>query len=51
VARAARERMRHDRLATAEDQLRWLREAGFDDVDCRFADHNFAVLVARRARS
>jgi tRNA (cmo5U34)-methyltransferase len=49
--RAAQERMRHDRLATAEDQLRWLREAGFDDVDCRFADHNFAVLVAQRARS
>jgi tRNA (cmo5U34)-methyltransferase len=48
--RAALERMEHDRLATAEDQLRWLREAGFADVDCRFSDHRFAVLVAQVAR-
>lgn len=42
------ERMRADHLATLEDQLRWLREAGFDDVDCLFKDHGFAVLAARR---
>lgn len=43
------ERMRADHLAPLADQLRWLREAGFADVDCVFKDHGFAVLVARRA--
>ena len=43
----ALDRMRHDRCATVEDQLAWLREAGFGDVDCRFKDHRFAVIVAR----
>jgi tRNA (cmo5U34)-methyltransferase len=43
------ERMSHDRCATVEDQLRWQREAGFEHADVRFADHRFAVLVARRA--
>jgi tRNA (cmo5U34)-methyltransferase len=42
------ERMRLDRCATVEDQLAWLRDAGFIDVDCLFKDHAFAVLVARR---
>jgi tRNA (cmo5U34)-methyltransferase len=45
----AQERMRHDRCADVESQLRWLREAGFDAADCLFKDHRFAVLVARRA--
>jgi tRNA (cmo5U34)-methyltransferase len=44
------ERMRHDRLATLEDQLGWLRDAGFADVDCPFKQRRFAVLFARRAR-
>jgi tRNA (cmo5U34)-methyltransferase len=43
------DRMRHDRWADVESQLRWLREAGFDAADCLFKDHCFAVLVARRA--
>jgi tRNA (cmo5U34)-methyltransferase len=42
------ERMRHDRCASVEQQLAWLREAGFADADCLFRDHGFAVLVARR---
>jgi len=46
---AAEERMAHDRCADVEAQLRWLREAGFADVDCLFKDRRFAVLVARRA--
>ena len=46
---AAIERMRHDRYATVEQQLAWLREAGFADADCVFKQHSFAVLVARRA--
>jgi tRNA (cmo5U34)-methyltransferase len=45
----AQDRMRHDRCADVESQLRWLREAGFDAADCLFKDHRFAVLVARRA--
>jgi tRNA (cmo5U34)-methyltransferase len=45
----AQERMRHDRCATVEDQLAWLRAAGFADVDCVYRHHLFAVLVARRA--
>jgi tRNA (cmo5U34)-methyltransferase len=43
---AAEERMRFDRLATVEDQLAWLRQAGFANADCLFQDHLFAVLVA-----
>jgi len=44
----ARARMSADRCATVEDQLAWLRVAGFVDVDCVFKDHGLAVLVARR---
>jgi tRNA (cmo5U34)-methyltransferase len=47
----ARERMRVDRLANVEDQLAWLRAAGFTDVDCLFKDHRLAVLFARRSDS
>lgn len=42
------DRMRFDRLAGVEDQLAWLREAGFAGADCLFKDHCFAVLVAQR---
>jgi len=41
-------RMAFDRLSTVEDQLGWLRDAGFDDVAAPFQDHRFAVLMARR---
>ncbi|QBR71601.1 methyltransferase [Beijerinckiaceae bacterium] len=43
---AAEERMRHDRCATLEDQLAWLRDAGFADVDCTFKAWHFAVFCA-----
>ena len=46
IVRAA-ERMAHDRCAPVEDQLRWLREAGFSDVDCSFKTWRFAVLSGR----
>ena len=46
--RAAQERMKADRTATLEDQLRWLREAGFDDVDCWYKRHRFAVYSGRK---
>ena len=42
-------RTRLDRWATVEDQLTWLRDAGFADTDCLLKHHCFAVLVARRA--
>lgn len=44
---AARRRMAHDICATVEDQLRWMREAGFADVDCSFKAWRFAVLSGR----
>ncbi len=46
IARA-QDRMQHDRCATVEDQLRWLRAAGFADVDCSFKAWRFAVLSGR----
>lgn len=41
---AALERMEEDRYATLDSQLVWLREAGFDPVDCMYRDHQFAVF-------
>jgi cyclopropane fatty-acyl-phospholipid synthase-like methyltransferase len=35
-----------DRLAPLEDQLAWLREAGFETVDCRFKWMELALLAA-----
>ena len=46
IARAG-ERMAHDRCASVEDQLRWMRDAGFADVDCSFKAWRFAVLSGR----
>lgn len=40
---AAVERMKADQTATLEDQLGWLRAAGFDHVDCWFKRYRFAV--------
>ena len=45
---AAEERMRHDRCASLEDQLAWLRAAGFAEVDCAFKQWRFAVYSGRR---
>jgi tRNA (cmo5U34)-methyltransferase len=41
-------RQQDDRCASVEDQLDWLREAGFVDADCWFKDNRFAVLAATR---
>lgn len=46
---ASVDRMRFDRCATVEQQLGWLRAAGFADADCLFKHHCFAVLAARRS--
>lgn len=45
---ATAERMRSDRCASLEDHVRWLRLAGFSDVDCLFRHYRFGVVVARR---
>lgn len=44
----AEERMLADHLTPLAIQLDWLTEAGFEDVDCLFKDHGFAVMVARK---
>lgn len=45
---AAEERMTHDRCATLEAQLAWLREAGFHDIDCWYKSYQFAVYAGRK---
>jgi tRNA (cmo5U34)-methyltransferase len=45
---AALLRMRADKNATLADQLLWLREAGFGEVDCRYKDHRFAVYSGKK---
>ncbi len=48
--RAALRRTRLDVLAPLPDQLRWLRAAGFADVDCTYRWLHFAVFGGRRPR-
>jgi tRNA (cmo5U34)-methyltransferase len=45
---AARLRMRADKNATLKAQLAWLREAGFEGVDCRYRDHRFVVYGGKK---
>lgn len=44
----ALERMTHDRCASIENQLQWMRDAGLSEVDCSFKAWRFAVLSGRR---
>ena len=44
-------RMREDRCASLEDQLDWLRAAGFADADCWYKENRFAVLAGSRGSS
>lgn len=48
---AALERTTYDQMADLESQLRWLREAGFGDVDCVYKNFSFAVYCGRRPRA
>jgi tRNA (cmo5U34)-methyltransferase len=41
-------RQQDDRCASVEDQLNWMRRAGFTDADCWFKDNRFAVLAGTR---
>lgn len=42
------ERRKHDRCASVDAQLGWLREAGFERLDCLYKEWGLAVLVAVR---
>ncbi|MBB5064737.1 trans-aconitate 2-methyltransferase [Granulicella mallensis] len=42
-------RQQDDRCASVEDQLHWMREAGFTDADCWFKDNRFAVLSGTKS--
>ncbi len=41
---AALERMTHDRMAPLDQQLHWLSDAGFQNVDCWYKNFSFAVF-------
>ncbi|MFZ0663914.1 MAG: methyltransferase domain-containing protein [Acidobacteriaceae bacterium] len=43
-------RMQADLCASAEDQLTWMREAGFEDADCWLKEGRFAVMSGSRSR-
>ncbi|NBD24001.1 class I SAM-dependent methyltransferase [Paenibacillus glycinis] len=45
---AARERTKIDRMAGLGDQLDWLAQAGFADVDCVYKYFNFVVMYGRK---
>ncbi len=44
IARA-KDRMKFDQCAPVKIQLKWMRNAGFQDAACIFQDHRFAVLT------
>jgi tRNA (cmo5U34)-methyltransferase len=45
---SAYERTKLDKMSTLEDQLNWLKEIGFLDVDCVYKYFNFVVLFGRK---
>ncbi len=45
---AAYERTKLDKMSTLADQLNWLQESGFRDVDCVYKYFNFVVLYGRK---
>jgi tRNA (cmo5U34)-methyltransferase len=44
----ALERMKLDRTATLDDQLKWLTDAGFRDIDCAYLHLIFTVYSGRK---
>ena len=47
----ALERMSYDRCATVADQLEWLDQVGFKDVECFFRSFRFAVFGGWKAHA
>jgi tRNA (cmo5U34)-methyltransferase len=45
---AALERQKADQSSTLQEQLSWLEEAGFRNVDCWYKNQRFAVLAGER---
>jgi tRNA (cmo5U34)-methyltransferase len=45
---AAYERTKLDKMDTLEDQLNWLKEIGFRDIDCLYKYFNFVVLFSKK---
>jgi tRNA (cmo5U34)-methyltransferase len=45
------QRMSYDKTMPLEDQLRWLRETGFEHVDCFYKYYNFAVYAGSKPKS
>ncbi|MEM5795262.1 MAG: SAM-dependent methyltransferase, partial [Bacillota bacterium] len=45
---AAFERTKLDKMSPLADQLLWLRQAGFTNVDCIYKYYNFVVLYGRK---
>ncbi|MEC1721490.1 class I SAM-dependent methyltransferase [Schinkia azotoformans] len=45
---AAYERTKLDKMSTLGDQLNWLQESGFEEVDCFYKYFNFVVLYGRK---
>lgn len=45
---SAYERTELDKMARLDDQLNWLKDIGFLDVDCIYKYYNFAVLFGRK---
>ncbi len=41
-------RQQEDRCASVEDQIAWMRAAGFADADCWFKDNRSAVLAGTK---
>jgi tRNA (cmo5U34)-methyltransferase len=46
---AATERFQHDIRSPVHDQMKWLTQIGFENVECLMQDYCFAVLIGRRA--
>ena len=47
---ASLERIEQYKNATLKSQLAWLEEAGFEEVDCPYKNHRFAVYGGRKPR-
>jgi tRNA (cmo5U34)-methyltransferase len=47
---AALERFKHDRRSSVHDQMKWLTQIGFTEIECLMQDYCFAVMIGRRAR-
>ena len=48
---AALKRMEADQMATLEEQLQWLRQAGFNPAHCWYQHHRFAVFSGEKCKS